>query len=612
MDTFCVLAAVETATDIVPAQMLAFGALMLGAHLVGKLFGKLSLPEPAGQLLGGMLAGPWFLSTIGIIADGPTIYSGAIDGFTFFVSVFIAVVAFSIGEELHVDRLKTVGRSALVISATQATFTLCFITLGLHFIASRPWIESLLIGAIGIATAPAMTFVLLNKLKIEGRLRNILGSVEVVCDIIGVIIFSMLVQIARGVGQGQVTFQLLAGSLLRDLFMAHLVGVGIFIVLWILVRRRAGSAPQHPQFSVEQNGLLSRVLAEHPSPSARIFCVVVGTVSIGAGISYTFHLPFLVTASFAGFLVANLHSRAIFDSLKISNIAALFNLAFFAIVGSTVRFDSFDRSIGLAIAVYVIARALGKVLGTRLGCRLVGEDRKIESCLPYLVFPQAGVAAVEAAYAGAILGEPMIPAILLPAIVIFEIGGTIMSGVILKKWRSWVSGEETALRAAKQQKPRESDASRNLLISSLREECVLLDLEGDSKEDVIKALVDHARSLPGGGGIHEEEALQLISEREKLFATGMGNGIAIPHCRLLGIEDPIVVWSRHREGIVFGGIDNTPCHLIILILSNVSDPNAHMKLLSATARILGSSDNRQMLRDADNPRAFVKAVRNST
>ena len=527
------------------------------------------------------------------------------------MGVFIAVVAFSIGEELHVDRLKTVGRSALVISATQAVFTMSFITLGLHFIAQRPWIESLVIGAIGIATAPAMTFVLLNKLKIEGRLRNVLGSVEVVCDVIGVVIFSLLVQIARGVSHGQVTVKSLAGPLLLDLLMAHLVGVGIFIVLWILVRRRSGHVTQHPSFSAEQNGLLARVLAEHPSPSARIFCVVVGTVSIGAGTSYALHLPFLVTASFAGFLVANLHSRAIFDSLKISNIAALFNLAFFAIVGSTVRFDGFDRSIGLAIAVYVIARALGKVLGTRLGCRLVGEDRKIESCLPYLVFPQAGVAAVEAAYAGAILGQPMIPAILLPAIVIFEIGGTIMSGIVLKKWRSWVSGEDGILRGARQQKQRESDASRDLLISTLHKECVLLDLKGDTKRAVIEALVEHARSLPGGEGIHAEEALQLISEREKLFATGMGNGIAIPHCRLLGIEDPIVVWSRHEEGIVFGGIDDMPCHLIILILSNVSDPSAHIKLLAATARILGSSETRQSLLDADSEKAFVKVVRES-
>ena len=611
MDASCIIAATGAATDIIPAQMLAFGAIILGAHLVGKLFGRLSLPEPVGQLLGGMLAGPWFLNTIGILGDGPSLYSDATSGFTFFVFVFIAVVAFSIGEELHIDRLRTAGRSALIISATQATLTLVLITGGLHFIAGHSLIDAMMMGAIGIATAPAMTFVLLNKLKIEGRLRNVLGSVEVVCDTIGVVIFSLLVQVARGINHGQVSMKSLAGPLFRDLLMAHVLGIGIFVVLWVLVRRRSATAPHAPDLSIEQSGMLSRVLAEHPSPSARIFCVVIGTVSIGSGIAYLFHYPFLVTATFAGFLIANLHSRAIFDSLKISSIAALFNLAFFAIVGATERFDTFDRTIGISIVVYVIARGLGKVLGTRLGCRLVGEDRKIESCLPYLVFPQAGVAAVEAVYAGAILGEPMIPAILLPSIIIFDVGGTLMSGMVLEKWRSWVSGEDSVLREAKQQNPQKNDAARDLLLSILRTSSIALNIKGKTKNEVIKALVEHARSQPGGAHIHEEEALQLISEREKLFSTGMGNGIAIPHCRLLGIDDPIVVWATHEQGVVFGGIDDEPCYLIILILSNVSDPNAHMKLLSATARILGSEEIRQKLLTADSAKTFVEIVRAS-
>lgn len=600
--------AAAAAVDVIPMQILAFGALMLAAHLGSKLFNRLNLPEPAGQLLGGMLAGPWFLHSIGVLGATSTIYDGAISGFTFFVFVFIAVVAFSIGEELHIDRLKTVGRSALVISMTQAATTMVFISGGLFLIARRPLLESLTIGAIGIATAPAMTFVLLNKLKIEGRLRNILGSVEVLCDIIGVIIFSLLVQVAQGLAAGQVTFRSLAAPLLRDLGMAHLVGVGVFALLWILVRRRKSMVEHNTEILSEQDGLLTRVLAEHPSPSAQVFSVVVSAVSIGAGISYYLHYPFLVTATFAGFLVANLHSRAIFDSLKISNIAALFNLGFFAIVGSTVRFDKFDSSVGFAIAVFVIARTAGKVLGTRLGCRIVGEDRKIASCLPYLVLPQAGVAAVEAVYAGAILRDPLIPAILLPSIVIFEIGGTLMSGFALEKWRSWVAGEETELRAAAKESPRMRDPSRDLLLSGLKPDHVIFGLEADTKNGVIEAMVAHAHGLPGGGDIHEEEALQLIAEREKLFATGMGHGLAIPHCRLLGIDTPVVIWARLQNGVVFGGVDDEPCRLIIMILSSVSDPDSHMKLLGATARILGKQESRDALLAADDVDAFIRAI----
>jgi PTS system nitrogen regulatory IIA component len=89
----------------------------------------------------------------------------------------------------------------------------------------------------------------------------------------------------------------------------------------------------------------------------------------------------------------------------------------------------------------------------------------------------------------------------------------------------------------------------------------------------------------------------------------MGHGIAIPHCRLLGIDSPVVVWGRLREGVVFGGIDDEPCDLIILILSSVGDPKAHMKLLAATARILGCAETRQALRVAEDTHAFVEVVR---
>ncbi len=611
MVTLFPIAAATAAVDVIPMQILAFGALMLAAHLGSKLFNRLSLPEPAGQLLGGMLAGPWFLHSIGVLGETSTIYDGAIGGFSFFVFVFVAVVAFSIGEELHIDRLKHVGRSALVISIVQALTTMVFITGGLVLIARRPLMEALMIGAIGIATAPAMTFVLLNKLKIEGRLRNILGSVEVLCDVVGVVVFSLLVQIAQGLASGQVTLKSLAVPVVHNLAMAHLLGVAVFAILWILVRRRKSLSEPHAEVLEEQDGLLTRVLAEHPSPSAQVFSVVVGAVSIGAGVSYYLRYPFLVTAAFAGFLVANLHSRAIFDSLKISNIAALFNLAFFAIVGSTVRFDKFDSSVGFAIVVYIAARAAGKVFGTKLGCRIVGEDRKIENCLPYLVFPQAGVAAVEAVYAGAILRDPVIPAILLPSIVVFEIGGTLMSGFALEKWRSWVAGEEAELRSASRESGHASDPSRDLLLSGLRPDHVMLDFDAGSKNEVIEAMVAHARSLPGGEGIHEEEALQLIAEREKLFATGMGHGLAIPHCRLLGVESPVVIWARLKTGVVFGGVDYEPCNLVIMILSSVSDPDSHMKLLGATARILGKQETRDTLLTAEDVDAFIQALYNA-
>ena len=185
----------QDSIDIIPMQMLAFGVLIMAAHLGGRLFDRLHLSEPSGQLLGGVLVGPCLLYVSGLIDFSHSLYFSAISAFSFFVFVFIAVISFSLGEELHVDRLRKVGRSVLVISLTQSVITMVLISAGLYIFAKRPIVESMMIGSIGIASAPAMVFSQLNKMNVEGRLRNLLGTIEVLCDIVGVVVFSLLLQV---------------------------------------------------------------------------------------------------------------------------------------------------------------------------------------------------------------------------------------------------------------------------------------------------------------------------------------------------------------------------------------------------------------------------------
>lgn len=603
--------ATEGTGSLVPIQMATLGLLILAAHLGGKLFDRLQLSVVTGQLLGGVLVGPWALQTLGLLpANLP--YAEAVSSFGFFIFIFVSLVAFSIGEELHLDRLRHVGRSTLTISLIQTSLTFGLVTLGLWLLGSLPLIEAMIIGAIGVATAPAMTFVILNRLRIEGRLRNILGSVEVLSDVIGIVVFSFLVQLAERHGSDYsayaswATARLTLLPVFRNLILAHIIGAGVFLMLLVLIRRQPQVLMSHEESPEDQPaGLLSHMLAEHPSPTAQIFLLVVAAVSLGAGIAHYLHLPFFATAAFAGFLVANFHSHAIFDSLKIDNLSALLNLSFFALLGSTVRFDTFDKSTALLVGIYVCMRTLGKVFGTWLGCRIMNEDRKITSCLPYLLLPQAGVAAVESIYAATILGRPMIAAVLLPSIVFFEIAGVLMSDKTLHRWRSWVSGEEAALKAPRQRKT--PSAAIEHLLAILSPSDILLDIATSSKEETLKALVSHAAQT-ADQPFDQEEALQLVMEREQLMPTGMGHGIAIPHGRLLALDHPIVIFARHQDGIVFGGMDKSPCQLFALILSGTGNPDDHIKLLGAMAQLLGHEETRQSLLTASSQGAFFGII----
>lgn len=584
-----------------PVQMMALGLVILAAHLGGKLCERLRLSEVTGQLVGGALVGPYALQLMGVLSpEAGSLYASAIEALHFFIFVFLSVVAFGIGEELHQSRLKKVGRPAIIICFVQAGLTWLLISGGFYFIGKQPLLQSMLIGSIGIATAPAVTFVLMNKLRIEGRLRHILGSLVVLDDLIEVIVFSFLLQFSIQKMRPE-SHNSVLGEVLFEVLMALLIGGAIYGVLRVLVRRQPKVLEEEQDTPPAEGAFLQRILSEHPSPSVEILLLVMGTVSLGAGLAYHNHWPFLITATSAGFLIANFHSHAIFDSLKIDNIMPLLNLGFFALIGASIDLSGLAGGAVWLSALYIVTRMTGKMAGTWLGCVITGEEPKIKACLPRLMLPQAGVAAVESVYAGVILGKPQIAAVILPAIVFFEVVGVFLVDQGLRKWRSWVAGEEEEMKKKTAAGPHEA-AQR--LLDYLGPQQVNLHLRAATKSALLEELVDFAIQSTEQH-IDRTQAIQVLTEREELAPTGFGHGIAIPHCRLMGIDQSILIFGRHENGVAFGGVDNAPSDLFLLMLTCARDPGEHLKLLSAAAHILGDDQTREALRRAASPQHVI-------
>ncbi len=287
-----------------------------------------------GQFLGGALVGPYAFHVFGILPPGVGPYDQAVNGFHFFVFVFLGMVAFGIGEELHLSRLRRVGRAAILIGLIHGTFTFALLGGAFYLLTDMGLLRSLLMGVIAVASAPAVAFVLMNRLRIEGRLRQMMGGLVVLTDLAEIVAFSVLVQVAEvSLREGGGGAAPVLGTVAWEIGAALLLGGGIFVALRMLVRREAGMLEDTETEVVgdaSESNFLHRMLAEHPSPSAEILLVVLGTVSLGAGASYALGLPFLITATAAGFLVPTLHSQAVFDSLKIETITPVFTLGFFA------------------------------------------------------------------------------------------------------------------------------------------------------------------------------------------------------------------------------------------------------------------------------------------
>jgi len=577
-------------------QIFEMGLLILAAYGGGRLAHKLKIGEVVGQIIGGVLVGPHFLELLHklILHFDPlrnsavftpiyhfydssfSEYSEVLESYHFFVFLFLGIIAFSIGEELHRDRLKQVGIGPVLICIVQSLLTFFLGFLGFWLIFDFSLINSLLIGSVGIATAPALTFVLMNKLKIEGRLKNILANIVVLDDVIEVIFFSIFFGIAIALQGGETISVLhLSFGIVKELFFAVLIGAAIFLILKITIRKKI---PSEEELDSESN-FLSSVMSAHPTPSVEILLVITGIVSIGIAVAIEFDLPFLITAVVAGFLVSNFHSHALFDSLKIENVMPLFNLMFFAIIGSSVRVESFSMESLPYILGYIIFRSGGKLFGTWIGCRFTGQDEKITACLPKLMLPQAGMAAVETILIATVLkqsgGERLFNTII-PALVIFELVGAWMSEKTLIKWKNWVVGEREAI--VKPDKGGSDQSLSNLIDGRI------LNLSAANRKDAILELSQYCvdNSIVSELGI----VVNPVGEREKLASTAIGKGVALPHCRLGNLKNTLVVFGLLKNAVDWNSPDKKPVDLVFLLLSPDEYPEEHLKAMRTISLVL--------------------------
>ncbi|OUS16170.1 PTS IIA-like nitrogen-regulatory protein PtsN [Gammaproteobacteria bacterium 50_400_T64] len=120
------------------------------------------------------------------------------------------------------------------------------------------------------------------------------------------------------------------------------------------------------------------------------------------------------------------------------------------------------------------------------------------------------------------------------------------------------------------------------------------DVPGISKKRVLEFIADffseHTDFVDANSLYHE-----LIS-RERLGSTGIGEGIAVPHCRLSGCPRITGILLKLNNPVDFDAIDGEPVDLIFALVVPDEQNDEHLKTLSAIAELLQSSDVRQQLR----------------
>ena len=144
------------------------------------------------------------------------------------------------------------------------------------------------------------------------------------------------------------------------------------------------------------------------------------------------------------------------------------------------------------------------------------------------------------------------------------------------------------------------------LLDILSADSTLVDLKGETKEDIIAELVD---TLAVGDAISDRnKVLQAVLEREKIMSTGIGDGIAIPHGKSDAVEKLVAALGTQRRGVDFEALDGEPAYVFFLLVSptNVSGP--HIKALARISRLLKNDDFKKKLIAAETAAEIIEII----
>lgn len=125
---------------------------------------------------------------------------------------------------------------------------------------------------------------------------------------------------------------------------------------------------------------------------------------------------------------------------------------------------------------------------------------------------------------------------------------------------------------------------------------ISLNLDVTNKEDAIQKI---CRMMYDAGKVSDyDQYLNGVKNREAEFATGMGNGIAIPHCKNDCVKEAAFTLVKLKNPVDWGSLDDEPVDYVIMLAAPESSDSVHLKMLSELAVSLMDDNFRESLKDA--------------
>lgn len=142
------------------------------------------------------------------------------------------------------------------------------------------------------------------------------------------------------------------------------------------------------------------------------------------------------------------------------------------------------------------------------------------------------------------------------------------------------------------------------IVSLNRTKCAV---QCNSKKRILEIISELAANE--NSSLEEAEVLASLMQRERMGSTGIGNGIALPHGRLAGLEAVIaIVVVTSAPGINFDAIDNKPVDIFFALLVPEEQTEGHLQTLAMIASKLNDKETVKAIRKAETSNDILAAL----
>ncbi len=322
--------------------------------------------------------------------------------FELVADVALLMVGFLLGEKLAFRSIRQFAAPMLWISVSAALVTAALVSLGLMW-AGLPNSIAIVLGCIAAATAPAAVLDVAMESGSDNPFRDLLLAIVAIDDAWALLLFGFGVAIATAATE-------------TNAIMMVLREIGGGAALGLLL------------------GLPAAYLTGRLRQGQPILSEALGIVFVCGGLAIWLEVSFLIAAMVMGAVIANLAKHHEYPFHAIENIEWPFMVVFFVLAGATLELAAL-RDVGLIGGIYILCRAIGKILGARIGAELARVDKKTRNWMGPALLPQAGVAIGMALVASNHLPEhrQTLLSIVIGSTVFFEIIGPVFTRMALKR-----------------------------------------------------------------------------------------------------------------------------------------------------------------------------------